>query len=43
VRDEEELTARVRSHKPGDHVQFSFVRDGQTQTVQVVLGSTKTK
>ena len=43
VRDEEELTARVRSHKPGDHVQISFVRDGQTQTVQVVLGSTKTK
>jgi putative serine protease PepD len=43
VRDEDELTARVRSHQPGDHVQITFVRDGQTQTVQVVLGSTKTK
>jgi putative serine protease PepD len=42
VRDEDELTARVRSHQPGDHVQITFVRDGQTQTVQVVLGSTKT-
>ena len=43
VRDEDELTARVRSHQPGDHVQITFVRDGQTQTVQVVLGSTKTR
>jgi putative serine protease PepD len=43
VRDEAELTARVRSHQAGDHVQITFVRGGQTQTVQVVLGSTKTK
>jgi len=43
VRDEDELTARVRSHQPGDHVQITFVRNGQTQTVPVVLGSTKTK
>jgi putative serine protease PepD len=43
VRDEFELTARVRSHQPGDHVHITFVRDGQSQTVEVVLGSTKTK
>lgn len=43
VRDEFELTARVRSHQPGDRVHITFVRDGQTQTVEVVLASTKTK
>jgi len=43
VRDEFELTARVRSHQPGDHVQITFVRDGQSKTVEVALGSTKTK
>jgi putative serine protease PepD len=43
VRDEFELTARVRSHQPGDHVQITFMRDGQSKTIEVVLGSTKTK
>jgi putative serine protease PepD len=43
VRDQIELGARVRSHQPGDTVHVTFVRDGQEQTVEVVLGSTKTK
>ena len=43
VRDEFELTARVRSHQPGDHVQITFMRDGQSKTIEVVLGSTKTR
>ena len=43
VRDEFELTARIRSHQPGDHVHITFVRNGQTQNVEVDLGSTKTK
>jgi putative serine protease PepD len=43
VRDSIELGARVRSHKPGDAVHLTFVRDGNTQTIEVTLGSTKTK
>jgi putative serine protease PepD len=43
VRDQIELAARVRSHQPGDTVHITFVRDGSTQTLEVVLGSTKTK
>jgi len=43
VRDQIELGARVRSHQPGDTVHITFVRDGQEQTIEVVLGSTKTK
>src|SRR5437763_8967879 len=43
VRDEFELTVRVRSHQPGDHVQITFMRDGQSKTIEVVLGSTKTR
>ena len=43
VRDEFELTARIRSHQPGDHVHLTYVRDGQTKTADVVLASTKTK
>jgi putative serine protease PepD len=43
VRDQIELGARVRSHQPGDTVHVTFVRDGNTQTLQVKLGSTKTK
>ncbi|MEY2423629.1 MAG: putative serine protease PepD [Acidimicrobiaceae bacterium] len=43
VRDSIELGARVRSHQPGDSVHITFVRDGETQTIEVVLGSTKTK
>jgi putative serine protease PepD len=43
VRDSIELGARVRSHQPGDTVHVTFVRDGTSQTIEVVLGSTKTK
>jgi putative serine protease PepD len=43
VRDQIELGARVRSHQPGDTVHITLVRDGKEQTVEVVLGSTKTK
>jgi putative serine protease PepD len=43
VRDSIELGARVRSHQPGDTVHVTFVRDGKSQTIEVVLGSTKTK
>jgi putative serine protease PepD len=43
VRDSIELGARVRSHLPGDKVHLTFVRDGNSQTVEVTLGSTKTK
>jgi putative serine protease PepD len=43
VRDPVELGARVRSHNPGDTVTITFDRDGNTQSVDVTLGSTKTK
>ncbi|MEY2431528.1 MAG: putative serine protease PepD [Acidimicrobiaceae bacterium] len=43
VRDDIELRARVRSHAPGSSVHITFVREGTTQTLEVVLGSTKTK
>ena len=43
VRDSIELGARVRSHQPGDVVHVTFVRDGDEQTIEVTLGSTKTK
>jgi putative serine protease PepD len=43
VRDSIELAARVRSHQPGDVVHVTFERDGDSQTVEVTLGSTKTK
>jgi len=43
VRDSIELGARVRSHLPGDTVHITFVRDGNSQTIEVTLGSTKTK
>jgi putative serine protease PepD len=43
VRDQIELGARIRSHQPGDTVHITFVRDGDEQTVEVALGSTKDK
>lgn len=43
VRDSIELGARVRSHQPGDVVHITFVRDGDEQTIEVTLGSTKNK
>lgn len=33
------LVAAVRSHRPGDEVKVTFVRDGKTQTVTATLGS----
>jgi len=33
VRDSIELGARVRSHAPGDKVHITFVRDGNSQTI----------
>ena len=33
------LVATVRSHRPGDEVKVTFVRDGKTQTVTATLGS----
>jgi putative serine protease PepD len=43
VRDPVELGARVRSHQPGDVVHITFERDGNSQTVDVTLASTKSK
>jgi putative serine protease PepD len=43
VRDSIELAARVRSHQPGDVVHVTFERDGESQTIEVTLGSTKTR
>jgi len=43
VRDPIELGARVRSHQPGDVVTITFQRDGNQQSAQVTLGSTKSK
>ena len=43
VRDQIELGARVRSHQPGDTVHITFERDGDTQTGEIELGSTKDK
>jgi putative serine protease PepD len=43
VRDPVELGARVRSHQPGDVVTIAFERDGNSQSAQVTLGSTKSK
>ena len=35
-----ELTAAVRSRQPGDTVSLTVRRNGDTQTVEVTLGST---
>jgi putative serine protease PepD len=34
-----ELTAAVRSHAPGEKVDLTVRRGGQTQTAQLTLGS----
>ncbi len=39
VTDAESLIAAVRSYRPGDEVELTVVRDGETVTVQVTLGS----
>jgi S1-C subfamily serine protease len=43
VRDPVDLGARVRSHQPGDVVTITFERDGNQQSAQITLGSTKSK
>jgi putative serine protease PepD len=35
-----ELTAAVRSQAPGEKVQLTIRRGGQTSTIEVTLGST---
>ena len=37
IRSVDELILEIRSHKIGDRVEVTYVRDGQTQTVDVVL------
>ena len=39
VTDATDLVAACRGHQVGDNVTITFVRDGQTQTVDVTLGS----
>src|SRR5664280_1387850 len=36
----DDLTAAVRTHKPGDRVTIHFARDGAAQTTAVTMGST---
>jgi putative serine protease PepD len=39
VRDATDLTAAVRSHRPGDEVEVTYVRDGDTRTTTATLAS----
>jgi putative serine protease PepD len=39
IADADSLIAAVRSHRPGEKVTLTFVRDGKTQTAEVTLGS----
>ncbi|NDL56333.1 PDZ domain-containing protein [Phytoactinopolyspora sp. XMNu-373] len=39
VQDHISLIAAVRSYRPGDEVTLTFIRDGDEQTVDLVLGS----
>ena len=39
ITDGTSLVAAARSYRPGDTVTLTYVRDGDTQTVQVTLGS----
>jgi putative serine protease PepD len=41
VHDPVELGARVRSHKPGDHIKLTIRRNGAEQSADVTLGSTR--
>ena len=36
----DDLTAAVRTHKPGDRVTIHFTRDGTEQTATATMGST---
>jgi putative serine protease PepD len=33
------LIAAIRSHRPGDQVTLTVIRDGRSRTVQATLGS----
>ena len=39
VEDASALTAAVRSHRPGDRVSVTYLRDGETRTATATLGS----
>ncbi|MEQ4207165.1 trypsin-like peptidase domain-containing protein [Actinopolymorpha sp. B9G3] len=39
IADADALIAAVRSHRPGEKVTLTFVRDGRTQTASATLGS----
>ena len=39
VQTADELIAQISTKKPGDHIQLEVVRDGQTRTITVTLGS----
>ncbi|HSJ61872.1 MAG TPA: PDZ domain-containing protein, partial [Jiangellaceae bacterium] len=39
VTDAESLIAAVRSYRPGDNVELTVIRDGETVSVPVTLGS----
>jgi putative serine protease PepD len=39
ITDGESLIAAARSYRPGDTVTVTFVRDGETQTAEITLGS----
>lgn len=39
VTSSEELTVAIRSHNPGDQVELTYTRNGQTQTATVTLGT----
>ena len=33
------LIVAIRTHQPGDTIEFTLVRDGQERTVEITLGS----
>jgi len=39
ITDGSSLVATIRGHRPGDHVTLTYIRNGQTHTVKVTLGS----
>ena len=39
ITDATDLTAQVRAHAAGDKVEVTYIRDGQTKTASVTLGS----
>ena len=39
VTSADQLIAQITQHKPGDQIQLTVVRNGQTSTITVTLGS----